>query len=223
MVIKIGHRGAMGYEPENTLLSFEKALELNVDMIELDVHRCKTGELVVIHDDKINRTTNGRGYIAKETVEELRSLDAGKGQKIPTLQEALDLVDRKAKLNIELKGKGTAKAVFDVIENYVKKKGWSYNDFFISSFNHNELLEFSKLNQDVKLGVLVKKAPTYFTERFKVHSINLDINCISKKLVDDIHKRGMKIFVWVVNDFEDIKRMRGLGVDGIFSDYPDRL
>jgi glycerophosphoryl diester phosphodiesterase len=77
MLTKIGHRGACGYAPENTLLSFQKAIELNVDMVELDVYVCKTGELVVIHDEKVDRTTNGHGYVMEKTFEELRSLDAG--------------------------------------------------------------------------------------------------------------------------------------------------
>jgi len=105
MFLKIGHRGAMGYEPENTLRSFKKALDLKVDMIELDVYVCKSDELIVIHDDKVDRTTNGQGYVVNKTFEELRTLDAGKNEKIPTLSEVLNLVNRKAKLNIELKGK----------------------------------------------------------------------------------------------------------------------
>src|SRR6056297_2287931 len=106
MVLKIGHRGAMGYEPENTLRSFKKAIELNVDMVELDVYVCSSGELVVIHDDKVDKTTNGKGYVSEKSFDELRKLDAGMGEKIPTLQEVLDLIDKRAKVNIELKGKG---------------------------------------------------------------------------------------------------------------------
>ena len=95
-MIIIGHRGAMGYEPENTLRSFQKALDLGVDMIEFDVHLCKSGELVVFHDEKVNRTTNGQGYIAQKSLEKLKELDAGQGEKIPTLEEVLDLVKGKA-------------------------------------------------------------------------------------------------------------------------------
>ena len=99
MVTKIGHRGAMGYAPENTLKSFKKALELNVDAIELDVYICKSGELVVIHDDKVNRTTNGKGYVAEKTFKELRALDAGEKEKIPELKEVFDLVNKKVNIN----------------------------------------------------------------------------------------------------------------------------
>ena len=187
MTLKIGHRGAMGYEPENTLLSFKKALDLQVDVIELDVHLCRTKEVVVIHDNKVDRTTNGTGYVTEKTFPELRSLDAGKGQKIPELQEVLDLADpvrkkalsessnrvnKKIKINIELKGRGTAKPVSEIIEKYVRGKGWSYDDFFVSSFNHYELLEFSKLKPEVKIGLVTTNASLDLAVKIKAHSVN---------------------------------------------------
>ena len=226
MIFKIAHRGASGYEPENTLLAFKKAIELKADMIELDVHKCKSGELVVIHDEKLDRATNGTGYVAEKTIQQLRRLDAGKGQKIPTLQEVLDLVDRKIKVNIELKGEGTAKPVFKVIENYVKRRGWSYDDFLISSFDHYELLRFNKLNPKIKIGALISGIPidfVAFAKKINAYSVNLCVDAINKRFVEDAHKKSMKVFVWTVNDFEDIRRMKKLGVDGIFSDYPDRI
>lgn len=234
MVLKIGHRGAMGYEPENTLRSFKKAIELNVDMIEFDVHVCKTGELVVIHDDKLDRTTNGKGDVFDNSFQELRKLNAGKGEKIPLLQEVLEvlnLVDKnlnvkKVKLNIELKGKGTATPVFEVIETYVREKGWSYNHFLISSFNHYKLKKFNKLNPKVKISVLTEKISNEvvkFAEKINAYSINISIEFINKKFVQDAHKRGLKVFVWTVNNADDIERMKQLNIDGIFSDFPDRI
>jgi len=139
MFLKIGHRWAAGYEPENTLASFKKAIDLNVDMIELDVYLCKTGELVVLHDPKVDRTTNGIGYIEEKTFEEVRNLDAGKGEKIPTLKEVFELTNRKVKINIELKWAGTAKPVSKLIKEYVENKWREYDDFMISSFDHYEL------------------------------------------------------------------------------------
>jgi len=121
---RIGHRGAKGYEPENTLLSFSKALQLNVDMIELDVHVCKIGDVVVIHDETVEGTTNGTGRVADMTLDDLRKLNADKGQRIPTLQEVLDLVDRRAKVNIELKEEGSVRPVFELLEKYVTERGW---------------------------------------------------------------------------------------------------
>ena len=225
-MLRIGHRGACGYEPENTLRSFNRALQLCVDMIELDVHVCKSGELMVIHDEKVDRTTNGKGYVADKTFEELRALDAGKGEGIPTLPEALALINRKAKVNIELKGAHTAKPVFELLEKHVRESDWSYDDFLISSFNHDELQEFRRLSRESRIGVLIKDITTglaEFAEKVGAYSINVYMGSVSKELVDDIHKRGMKVLVWTVDDVEDIERMRHIGVDGIFSNYPDRV
>ncbi len=135
MVLKIGHRGAMGYEPENTLRSFQKALDLGVDMIELDVYLCKTGELVVIHSDKLSRTTDGRGFVRNMSFKELEEMDAGKGEKIPSLQQVLDLIDKKTIVNIELKGPGTAKPSINIIEHYIEEKV----NFYEKEFNINPL------------------------------------------------------------------------------------
>jgi len=225
-MIKIGHRGAGGYEPENTLKSFQKALDLKVDMVELDVYVCATGELVVIHDDKVNRTTNGKGYVIKKTFTELRALDAGKGEKMPTLEEVFNLVDRKTKVNIELKGPGTAKPVAKLIEEYVKEKGWQYEDFTVSSFNHYELKEFKELKPEVEVGALITGIPigySEFAEKVKASSVNLNMEFISQEFVEDAHARNLKVFVYTVNDEDDIARMKELGVDGLFSNYPDRI
>jgi len=223
---KIGHRGAAGYEPENTLLSFKKALDLGVDAIELDVYVCKTGELVVIHDDKINRTTNGNGYVVEKTFEELRSLDAGQGEKIPTLKEVLDLVDKKVIVNIELKGVDTANPVSKLIDRYIGEKGWTKDNFIVSSFNHPELKKFNLLNPKIKIGALLTGIPidyAEFAQKLNAYSVNLSIEFINQEFVDDAHKRGLKVFVWTANDLDDINRIKALGVDGIFSNFPDRL
>ena len=225
-LIRIGHRGACGYEPENTLASFKKAIELDVDMVEFDVCVCKSGEIVVIHDDKVDRTTNGKGYVIGKTLEELRTLDAGNGEKIPTLIEVLDLIERKVKVNIELMGRGIAKSVSEIINEYVSKNGWHYEDFFVSSFNHYELQKFSQINSDVKIGALIYGIPlgrTEFVEELNSYSVNPSLEFVDKEFVEDAHKRGLKVFVYTVNDPDDIERMKKMGVDGLFSDFPDRL
>ena len=225
-MLKIGHRGAMGYAPENTLKSFKKGLALGVDMLELDVYALKTGELVVIHDDKVDRTTNGQGYVMDKTFDEIRSLDAGEGEKIPTLQEVLDLVDKKVQVNIELKGENTAGSVAKVIDEYINEKSWTNEHFLVSSFNHYELKEFNSLKNDIRIGALITGIPIGYcdyAEKVNASSVNLCIEFINQKFVDDAHKRGLKVFVWTVNDKDDINRMRDLGVDGLFSNYPDRI
>ena len=226
MVLKIGHRGAAGYEPENTLLSFKKALELNVDMVELDVQVCKSGQLMVIHDLKVDRTTNGTGYVCEKTFDELRALDAGKKQTIPTLQEVLDLIDRKVKVNIEMKSEGTVKPVFNVIKEYVEQKAWSWDDFLVASFNHYELQEFSQLTSKVKTGTIIAGIPLGYAQcanELKSYSLHPSKEFMNKKLVDDAHERGLKVYAYTLNQLEDIQRIKSLGVDGIFSNFPDRI
>ncbi|MDZ7798191.1 MAG: glycerophosphodiester phosphodiesterase family protein [Patescibacteria group bacterium] len=224
-MFKIGHRGAAGYAPENTLASFQKALDLKVDMIELDVYQCHSEELVVMHDDKVDRTTNGHGYVWEKTLKELKKLEAVAGEKIPTLRQVLDLIDKKVPVNIELKEENTAQSVAQIINQY-KNKGWSDEDFIISSFNHIELQKIKKLQPKIKIGALLCGMPADYAtlaEKMGTYSINPNLEFINQEFVDDAHARGLKIFVWTVNDKDDIERMKNLGVDGLFSNYPDRF
>jgi len=225
-MLKIGHRGAMGYEPENTLASFSKALALGVDMIELDVYVLKTGELVVIHDDKVDRTSDGHGYVEDLSFEDIRKLDVGNGETIPTLEEVINLVDRRVPINIELKGEGTAEPVAKLITEYIDRKNYLADDFLISSFDHYELRRFKELMSDVRVGALIGAIPigySKFAEAVSAYSVHLSLDFIRKKYVDDAHKRGFKVFVYTVNDKDDINKMKKLGVDGLFSNYPDRI
>ena len=225
-ILKIGHRGAMGHEPENTMRSFKKAVELNVDAIELDVYVCKTGELVVIHDDKVDRTTNGTGYTEDKTFAELRQLDAGKGELIPTLEEVLDFVDKRVIVNIELKGRNTAFTTYQVIDQYIKNYGWSELDFIVSSFDHHELNKFKHLYPQVPIGVLIEGIPLSYSNcavELNAQSINLSINFFNQDFVNDAHKKGLKVYVYTVNDHDDISKVKKLNIDGIFCNFPERL
>ncbi len=224
--MRIGHRGACGYEPENTIRSFQKALELSVVMIELDVYCCKSGEVVVIHDSKLNRTTDGTGYVEDKTLHQLKQLDAGKGLQIPTLSEVFDCVDRKVIINIELKGIDTAQPVAELIHRYVADHHWSYTDFLVSSFNHQLLIEFKKLAPHVKTSALLNGMPARFAafaHDCGAQAIGLSKDCITQEYVDDAHARGLEVFVFTVNEPDDIEAIKKLGVDGIFSNYPDRV
>jgi len=226
LLLKIGHRGAAGYEPENTLSSFKKAIELNVDMIELDVYLCKTGELVVIHDERLERTTNGQGYVAHKGLKELRALDAGKGEKIPLLREVFDLINAKVALNIELKGPDTARPVAGLIEEFVERHGWSYDDFLVSSFDHYKLLEVKKLCPQVRTGANITGTTigySEFAEKVGAYSVHPSFEFLNREFVDDAHGRGMQLYCWTVDNPEDIKKAVDLNVDGIFSNFPDRL
>lgn len=225
-MLKIGHRGVRGHAAGNSIESFKKALEFDIDMVELDVLVCKTGEVVVSHDYSLSRTTNGKGYIHDKTFKEVRSLSLENGQKIPTLEEVLDVVDKKVKVNIELKGEGGARLVHNIIESYKKEKGWKNEDFLVSSFNHYDLLEFRKLNPDINIGAVIACIPIGYAESVKkvsAYSLHPSKEFINQELVDSAHELGMKVFVYTVNEPEDIDRVKALGVDGIFSDYPERL
>ncbi len=230
--ILIAHRGASQTEPENTLASFKKALEFPfIKMIELDVYAIPSGELMVIHDNKVDRTTNGKGYIMESSFEYLRSLDAGGGggksgrkrEKIPTLNEVLDLIDRKTKVNIELKGENAAEPVKKAVAEYFAK-GWKQDDFLISSFNHEELRKFKRLMPGMPVGVLFSGKPlgcAEYAQKIKAYSINLSVKFTNKEIIDDAHRRGIKVFCWTLKEAGEIERMCKLGVDGMFVNDPE--
>ena len=220
-----GHRGARGYEPENTVRSVRRALELGADGVEVDVYFAD-GQLVVIHDDTLKRTTNGHGRVMEKSFAHLRSLDAGLGEKIPTLAEIFDAVNRRAVVNVELKGPHTAAPVAALIAEYVNRHGWSYDDFLVSSFDHAQIREAKKLCPGIRIGALIEKIPrdlAQFAEAMGAWSLHASKRCVSPTLVADAHQRGLKVFVYTVNAPKEIARMRSLGVDGVFSDFPERL
>jgi len=218
--IAIGHRGACGYEPENTLSSFDKAVSLGCPWVELDVYAIED-ELLVIHDDSLERTTNGHGQVQECSLEYLRSLDAGNGQQIPTLKEVADLIDRRAGINIELKGKNTAAPASQFVADACKN-GWKPEQFLLSSFNHRELAAADKA---WRRGALFHRpADDYFarTAELEAYALNLSLRIVDQQTVEAAHERGLKVFVYTVNETEDLQRMMAIGVDGVFSDYPDR-
>lgn len=129
-----GHRGARGHEPENTFGSVRKTLELGANGIEVDAHLAD-GRLIVIHDDTLDHTTNGVGRVMERPFAYIRSLDAGQGERIPTLAEVFDMLDRRVLVNVELKGPGTAAPVVQPIGRDVQTCGWRYEDFLVSSFD----------------------------------------------------------------------------------------
>jgi glycerophosphoryl diester phosphodiesterase len=236
-ILKIGHRGACGYEPENTLQSFKKAIELGVDAIEFDVRLCKSKKLVVIHDARLNRTTNGNGKVKDFFLKDIKKLNAGNGQKVPSFIQALNIIGKKAKILIELKEKETAKPVVEIIEQFVEKKGWKYSDFVVISFNKEALFDVRTLNSNIRLGASFDcvwdlemffekydKNALSFKKNFKnIYYIGINYMCLDLKLLNLLHKKGFFVFVFTVNNVEEIERLRKLGVDGIVSDYPDRI
>ena len=220
----IGHRGAMGYAPENTLKSVAKALELGTPWVEIDVYFVDN-HLVVIHDDRLERTTNGTGHVTEKTFSYLRGLDAGDGEKIPTLEEVLDVIAKRAGINIELKGSNTAAPAVKTLQDKVSEQ-WDIEKFLVSSFNHHEIAMVKQLDNRIRIGALINGIPSNyaaFAQELGAYSVHQSLRFINDEFVRDAHRRGLKVFVYTVNSTEDIERMAALNVDGVFTNYPDRV
>ena len=222
----IGHRGAMGYETENTLASIQKAMDLEVDMIEIDVFKILSGEIVVFHDERLDRLGNAGGRIEDFYITDLRQVVLDGNHRIPMLQEVLRLVDNKVPLNIELKGSNTANRVNFIIDYYVRERGWDAENFVISSFKWEELREMRKLNPDIAIAVLTEGNPLEALEIAKelnAVAINPWYKTLTKENVNKIQEQGFKVYTYTVNTSEEIQKVVDLGVDGVFTNYPDRM
>ena len=220
MVLRVGHRGAAGHAPENTLKSFSRAIELGCDMTELDVHLCGSGELVVIHDESVDRTTDGSGEVADLTLGELKQLNAGQEEKIPSLEEVLRLLKGRIMLNIELKGLGTAEPVYRLVDSL----GWRGENLLITSFYWAMLNEYRMLDPEARLGPLTYdnlKDAMGFAKEVNAHCINPYHGHLSLDYIEEAHHNGFKVYSWTVNEPKDIQHIIDLGVDGVISDYPD--
>ncbi|MEM2342073.1 MAG: glycerophosphodiester phosphodiesterase family protein [Candidatus Bathyarchaeia archaeon] len=218
--LKVGHRGAKAYEPENTIRSFMKALELGVNAIEFDVRRTKDGELVVIHDAEVDRTTNGKGLVSELTLKEIKELSTEKGEKIPTLEEALDFLDRKVRILIELKEVGDEEKVLDII----RRKGLEDNVAIIS-FHEEALRKVRELSDKVKTGLIYvrHKDPIGAALNLKAQYLLPLYRFIHSAFVKRAHEKGLKIIAWTINTLEEAREYAEKGVDGIASDKPDIL
>ena len=229
-----GHRGFSGRYPENTMLSFEKAIEAGCEGMEFDVHLTKDNVLVIIHDEKIDRTSNKTGYVKDMTYEELCSVDFSykyKGevpfQKIPTLQEYFELVkDLDIISNIELKTgvfeyPGIEKAVYELICKYNMK-----DKVIISSFNHHSVMRMKALDPNIKCGFLSETWILDIGNYVSSHSVEAyhpQFNMLSDEETADLKSHGVSINTWTVNEEADIQNMIRLEVDGIISNFPDRV
>ncbi len=221
-MIIFGHRGAMGHAFENSIASFKKALELNCRWIELDVYNVENN-LVVFHDDRLERCTNGFGRISDKTYSEISDLRLKNGERIPLLKEVLKIIGGTASVNIELKGENTVLLTVELIREYFKK-GWRKEQFLISSFNHIELSKIHKVDSSLKIGALTCSIPmnySEFAQKMNAYSIHCSSDFINYEYVKDAHRRGLKVFVYTINEIDEFYRMKALGVDGIFTNFPD--
>jgi glycerophosphoryl diester phosphodiesterase len=233
-MLKIAHRGASGTAPELTRSAFLRALELGADMIELDVRLTKDGYLVVIHDDELERTTTGTGLVREHTLAELKRLDAGawfdqrfRGETILTLEEGIDIVGRRALLNIEIKsvpGMWSHAALKTVA---VLTHAGILGTTVISSFDMRVLEKVRELAPAARVGVLWLD-PDFeeawrWAKELAAWSFHPWSELVQDEAVDESHRRGLRVLTWTVNEPEEINRMASMGVDGIISDYPERL
>lgn len=219
----IGHRGVKGYEPENTLCSFKKALEMDVDMIEFDVRSLPSGEVIIMHDFVINRTTNGKGRTTNITFEQLRKLDAGNGEKIPTLQEALDLINQKVPVYIELKGQDVALRVAEILKNYIQK-GWQKENILVASFNLDELRTFHAEMPEIKILSLYHRGiGKYFGISGRIEKIRLWQRFNTSALIERARTKNAEFVIGTSNRQAQAQKLAQMGVDAIVTNYPDRI
>lgn len=221
----IAHRGASGDYPENTLLAIEQAIAQGADAIEIDVFAVQ-GELIVIHDHHLARTTNGSGSLYQHNLAQLQQLDAGLGQRIPTLWQVMQLLAPTTLwLNIELKGDNTVAPLLPLLERAKRELQFDLSRLLISSFNHHLLAALKLQLPALKLGALTASMPVdyaAFAQQLQAYSVNCDVSFINQAFVDDAKARGLKVYVYTVDQADDIARMAQYGVDGIFSNYPAR-
>lgn len=237
-VLRIAHRGASGYAPENTMAAFEHAWKMGADMIELDVQLSSDRHVVVIHDTKVNRTSNGKGLVQNMTLNQLQKLDAGswynsrfRREKIPTLDEVLRKYGGEIPLLIEIKSPASnpdiEQKLADLIRKHqLDKSSGKYPNIIVQSFNIALLQRFHRILPDIPLAVLVSN-PLEITDgrigefiQFAKY-LNLSLDAVNEENVTKIHNAGMKVFVWSVQHLLDIPPLLHAGVDGIITDYPD--
>lgn len=234
--IVIGHRGASAYAPENTMAAFQKAQDMGCRFIEFDVMLSVDDELVVFHDETLERTTNGRGKVALATLDYLRSLEAGRwvsktfaGEKIPSLQETIAWLSASSMhANIEIKPDKariheTTAAVLSEITRY-----WPHNKSapLVSSFEREALVLCRSLAPELPLGALIdtwEETAVQFARELQAYSVHLNQRIVTEKRVATLKEEGFVVYVYTVNKRRQAKTFFQWGVDAVFSDYPDLM
>ncbi|MCX0242451.1 glycerophosphodiester phosphodiesterase [Streptomyces drozdowiczii] len=216
-ILTIGHRGAAGFEPENTLRSFVRAEKEGVDLIELDLHLSKDGALAVMHDAEVDRTTDGEGPIAEKTLAELRALDAGLGERVPVFEEVLDAV--RSPLQAEIKDVAAARTLARVMHerDLVERVE-------VISFHDEAIAEIAQLVPGVRTALVASRWGGDLLDRAKAVGATrliLNVRRITLELVDKAHAEGLTVFGWTVNTQKQLRLAQGLGLDGVTTDHPD--
>lgn len=220
--LRIGHRGAAGHAPGNTLLSIETALRIGVDLIEIDVQQTADRHLIVLHDRVLHPSTTGRGPVAATSLEEIRTVRTAAGNlPIPMLNEVLACVSGRAGLMIELKVPEIAAQTMEAVRN-----AHFAGAVYFASFLHQELLAVHERDANAQTIALLEGTPvnmTAFALDAKATHAGLSIHSLSRIFVEQLHDAGIRVFTWTADEPEQIEFAKGCGVDGIISNYPDRL
>lgn len=220
-VLRIGHRGAAGHAPENTLAAIQKGIALGVDFVELDVRRTADGVLVILHDATVNRTTDGKGRIDRLSFREVRKFNAGNGEHVPTLEEVLKIAAGKAGLMLELKAEGVAR---QTVES-VREAGFQ-SPVIYASFLHKELTHVRAADPEASLMVLfdgLSRASVARAIQHRSSYVGLRHDKATRALVDSFHRADLLVFVYTANTPRDIQHALSLDVDGVISNFPDRI
>jgi len=221
VVLRVGHRGAAGHVTGNTLASLIKALALGVDFVEVDVRATRDGHPVVFHDRRVDGTTDGTGAVSELTLEEMRRLRTADGQPIPALDEALACINNRVGLMLDIKSPGIAGRVWASVTGSKFVQPVIY-----ASFLHAELLPIKRLASGTQTMALLDNVPvhpTAFARDAEVTHVGLGIDCLTGEFVGALQREGLRVFVFTVNEPSDIAWVRSLGVDGIISDFPERI
>jgi glycerophosphoryl diester phosphodiesterase len=216
----MGHRGAAALEPENTLLSINRALEIGVNAVEIDVHLTRDKELAVIHDSTLDRTTNGTGPVSSYTLSEIKKFDAGKGERIPSLQAVIDLVRGRGRLIVELKEEGTEQGVVELI-----RENALYDSAYVISFWHTLVKRVKEMDSRIKTGVLLVGCPVNacLAKSASADAMVMNYAFVNKELVETAHREEVKVFIWNIDHPDLLKPYAEMQVDGIGSNDPGIL
>ncbi len=222
-MLVIGHRGAAGHEVENSIKSIKKGISFDVDYIEIDVQRTKDNKIIVFHDKRLNRLTNYSKTIFDYTFKELKdNVTLSNGESLPLLSEVCKIIaESNKKLFIEIKSINIEKEVIDIANRYLSK-----NNYIIGSFFHKAILKVKQIDNSINTLALLEGGLIDITpiiDDTTCDYLGMGYQFIDGDIVDSIHKQNKKIFLWTVNYVDDIKKAIELNVDGIISNYPDRV
>lgn len=221
MLLRIGHRGAGGHAPENTLAAIERGIALHAHLVEFDVRATSDGQLVLLHDATLDRTTNGHGLIADQLWRDVRQVIGGDGQPLPLLADALRVASGRTGVIIEIKAERIAKQICRTVRE-VQFSG----PVIYTSFLHDELLAVRRENPQAQTMALIEAVPvnrTAFATDAQATHVGVALEVLTPSFLKSLHDRSLRVFVYTVNEPADIQRAKAMGVDGIISDYPERL